>query len=419
VKEIGSFKCSNELINSIFEICRNSYLSNLYGIPTDCPTREKNGWMADGFMVQEAGMFNYDSRNVYAKWVKDMVDAQEKNGNVPGIVPTSWRWNSNWAGPIWDAAIFIVPTLLYDYTGDVESMKNIYATCQRYLEYAKTIENDKGLFTNGLGDWLYYKAITPVDFMVSCYYYWDNKLMSKMAALTGNNQDIEKYQEKADELKALINANYFNGEKISYANETQLSYALPLYMDIVPQEYRLQVAENLNKKMEENDCSLDFGFIGSLIVPDVLTTFGYTETAYKMVTKETMPSWGYWIKERGATSLFETWDVARNIGDASLNHPSMGAIAAWMYKTLAGINLDPLAPAFKKIIIKPAFVGDLNFVEASHESQYGPIKSQWMREGQKITLKVTIPATSTATLILPEKKPKQIKGGEHVFTLNL
>lgn len=419
VKETGSFRCSNDLINNIFEICRNSYLSNLYGIPTDCPTREKNGWMADGFMVQEAGMLNYDSRNIYAKWVKDMTDAQERNGNVPGIVPTSWRWNSNWAGPIWDAAIFIVPTLLYNYTGDVESMKNIYETCKRYLEYAKTIETDKGLLKDGLGDWLYYKAITPGDFMVSCYYYWDNILMAKMAVLTGNASDEAQYLQKAEELKALINLHYFDEEKMSYANETQLSYALPLYMNIAPEPYRKQLAEKLNDMVAANDYSLDFGFIGSLIVPDLMSEMGYAESVYKMVTKETMPSWGYWIKAFDATSLFETWDVSRNIGDASLNHPSMGAIAAWMYKTLAGINVDPDEPAFKKVIIRPNFIGDLDFVEAAYESQYGPVKSAWKRDGQKITLNVTIPATSTATVILPGQKARQIKGGNHVFTVNM
>lgn len=416
VKEHAQFRSSSKMLNDIYAICKNSYLSNLFGLPTDCPTREKNGWMADGFMVQEAGMINYDSRNIYAKWLKDMIDAQSADGDVPGIVPTSWKWNSEWAGPIWDAAIFIVPSLLYQYSGDVESMNNIYPTAKKYLEFAATIENEKGLLTKGLGDWLYYKAITPVDFMVSCYYYHDNILMAKMANLTGRGGEAKQYEDKATKIRDSINKYFFDPVNISYGNKTQLSYALPLYMNIAPEQYRKQLAQNLDSMVAANDYSLDFGFIGSLIVPEVLSNFGYTESVYKMVTKETLPSWGYWIKNFNATSLFETWDISRNIGDASRNHPSMGAISAWMYKTLAGINTAPDAPAFKKIIIKPAFIKDLDFVEASYTSQYGIIKSQWERKDKSITLKVTIPATSTAVIEFPGKQLKEVGGGDHVFS---
>lgn len=419
VAPIGYFNCSDPLINKIHEICKTSYLSNLFGIPTDCPTREKNGWMADGFMVQEAGMFNYDSRNVYAKWVKDMIDAQSEDGNVPGIVPTSWRWNSEWAGPIWDAAIFIVPSLLYDYTGDVESMRAIYPTAVRYLEYMKTQETEKGLINQGLGDWLYYKAITPVDFMGTCYYYWDNVLMARMAELTGRPGEAAPYREKAERLRQLINENFFDDQNVSYANGTQLSYALPLYMGIAPEQYREQLAANLNEVMKANDYFLDFGFIGSLIVPDILSQYGYADAAFRMATKTTMPSWGDWIENHNATSLFETWDVGRNIGDASRNHPSMGAIDAWMYKTLAGINRDPSAPAFQKIIINPQFVEGLDWVNASYDSQQGLIESQWMREGENVILKVTIPAGATATVVMPDRTYGKLGSGQHTFTARL
>lgn len=416
VQRAGSFKSSNPLLNNIFDICSNSYLSNLFGIPTDCPTREKNGWMADGFMVQEAGMLSYNSGSIYAKWVKDMTDAQSANGDVPGIVPTSWNWNSEWAGPVWDAAIFIVPSLLYQYYGDVESIRNVYPTAQRYLKYLATIENDKGLLKDGLGDWLYYKAVTPNDFMVSCYYYWDYVLMSRMAVLLGKPEEGKEYAAKAEDLKARINKHYFDQQKLTYANQTQLSYALPLYMNIVPEEHRGTLAKKLQETIAANNYSLDFGFIGSLIVPEVLSRFGYTETVYKMVTKETLPSWGYWIKNYDATSLFETWDVGRNIGDASRNHPSMGAIAAWMYKALAGIQMDESAPAFKKIIIQPAFVKDLQFAEGYHESVYGTIRSTWKRNGNKVQLDVVIPAGCTASVLLPGQAARQVASGKHSFS---
>jgi alpha-L-rhamnosidase len=188
-------------------------------------------------------------------------------------------------------------------------------------------------------------------------------------------------------------------------------------MNIAPEEHRAALAKKLQETIAANNYSLDFGFIGSLIVPEVLSRFGYTETVYKMVTKETLPSWGYWIRNYDATSLFETWDVGRNIGDASRNHPSMGAIAAWMYKALAGIQMDETAPAFKKIIIKPAFVKDLQFAEGHHESLYGTIRSAWKRNGNKVRLDIVIPAGCTATVLLPGQPAAQVAGGKHSFSI--
>lgn len=417
VDPIGSFHCSNELLNTLYENCNRSYLSNLYGIPTDCPHREKNGWMADGYMVMEAGMLNYDSRNIYAKWVNDMIDAQEENGNVAGIVPTSWRWDSNWAGPLWDAAIFIVPDLLYTYYGDTRAFEAIYPSAKRYLEYLEGTRNEEGLIAHGLGDWLYYKAITPVPFLATCFYYQDCMTMAKMAALLGTGEE-KVYKEKAEELKSLINQKFFNRDSASYANGTQLAYALPLYLDIVPKVYKKRVADNLAKIIRENDCSLDFGFIGSVIVPQVLSDFGYNDIMYEMATKTTMPSWGYWIKEMGATSLYETWDIKRNIGDASLNHPSMGGINAWMMKSLAGINIEEGATAFERIVIKPSFEDGLDFVEASHQSIRGKVAVDWKRTDEGINLNVLIPAGSSAKVILPAGT-KKIGSGNYTFTIKL
>lgn len=415
VKPIGDFECSSDLLNKIYANCKQSYLSNLFGIPTDCPHREKNGWMADGHMVQEAGMLNFDSRNIYEKWVNDMVDAQEPNGDVPGVVPTSWNWDSDWAGPIWDAAIFIVPDLLFQYHGDVKPFESIYKTAKTYLTFLESTRDSRGLLTKGLGDWLYYQSITPVDFMTSCYMYKDYMIMAKMSQLLDKGEE-RNYMIKANLLKKIINQQFFHSDSGYYANKTQLSYALPLYIGIVPDEFKHKVAANLAESIRQNNYSLDFGFIGSAIVPQVLSDYGYDEVMYKMATKTTMPSYGYWIKEWKATTLFEAWDVNRNIGDASLNHPSMGSISAWMMKSLAGINIAPDAVAFEKIVIRPAFIKELNYVKASHMSVRGAISSQWERKGSVIELRVVIPANTTATVVLPDRKI-EVSGGEHSFNI--
>jgi len=415
VEPIGHFECSNDLLNKIYDNCNRSYLSNLFGIPTDCPHREKNGWMADGFMVQEAGMLNYNSRNIYEKWVNDMVDAQEPNGDVPGVVPTSWNWDSDWAGPIWDAAIFIVPDLLYKYYGDQRPYAAIYETCKKYLVFLDSCRDNRGLLTKGLGDWLYFKSITPVDFMTSCYYYHDCMTMAKMSKLLNKGEE-DFYLNKAEQLKKAINNQFFNPDSAFYANKTQLSYALPLYFGIVPKGEEQKVAANLAQSIRDNDYSLDFGFIGSAVVPEVLSAYGFNDVMYRLATKTTLPSYGYWIEKWNATSLFEAWDITKNIGDASLNHPSMGSVSAWMIKSLAGISIDPDAVAFEKIIIKPSFVDDLSFVKGSHLSIKGLVSSEWRRSGSVIELKVIIPTNSKAMIVLPNKRI-EVGGGEHVFKI--
>lgn len=416
VDSIGNFSCSNTLLNTIYDNCKRSYLSNLFGIPTDCPHREKNGWMADGFMVQEAGMLNYFSRNIYSKWVNDMVDAQEPNGDVPGVVPTSSNWDSDWAGPIWDAAIFKVPDLLYTYYGDTKPYAAIYETCKKYLIFLDSCRDSRGLLTKGLGDWLYFKSITPVDFMTTCYYYDDCMKMAKMSKIL-NKGDAEYYLAKAAEIKKCINDNFFKADSVAYANKTQLSYALPLYMGIVPEGYEKKIAAKLAAAIRENGYSLDFGFIGSAVVPQVLSDYGYNEVMYKLLTKTTLPSFGYWVEKWKATSLFEAWDITKNIGDASLNHPSMGSVSAWMIKSLAGINIATDAIAFEKIVIKPSFIKDLNFVKASHKSINGLVVSEWKRNGVIIELKVVIPANSKALIVLPNKEIA-VSGGAYNFEIN-
>jgi alpha-L-rhamnosidase len=413
VDSIGSFSCSNQLLNKIYDNCKRSYLSNLFGIPTDCPHREKNGWMADGFMVQEAGMLNYNSRAIYSKWVNDMADAQEPNGDVPGVVPTSWNWDSDWAGPIWDAAIFKVPDLLYTYYGDTKPYDAIYETCKKYLLFLDSCRDQRGLLTKGLGDWLYYKSITPVDFMTTCYYYDDCMKMAKMSRLLKKG-DEDYYLAKAAAIKKNINKYFFNADSVTYGNKTQLSFALPLSMGIVPEGYEKKLAANLVQAIHENDYSLDFGFIGSAVVPQVLSDYGYNEVMYKIINKTTLPSYGYWIEKWKATSLFEAWDITKNIGDASLNHPSMGSVSAWMIKSLAGINIASDAIAFEKIVIKPSFIKDLNFVRASHNSIKGLVVSEWKRIGKMIELNVVIPANTKALIVLPNKEVL-VGAGKHRF----
>ncbi len=410
LEKVGHFSCSNELLNKIWAATNQSYLGNLHSIPTDCPQREKNGWTADGHIAIDLALLNYDGILFYEKWMNDFIDNQRPEGNISGIIPTSGWGYDDWIGPVWDAALFIIPDALERYYGDTKAIHKVYETCVRYLDYLKNRENENGTVTYGIGDWVFYDTQTPTDYTTTCFYYWDNVLMARFAEITGN--DSSPYKEKAEELRMFINKNYFDAETYTYANGSQTSQAVALALSIVPQEYETKVAEMLNEAIVDNDYFLDFGVLGSKYVPRMLTRYGYAESAYKMATKEEAPSWGNWMK-LGFTTLAETWVLSPEFRDASVNHVFLGDISAWMVHSLAGINYDVEERGFEKIIIKPEYIEDLDWVKGEYKSVKGLIKSEWKRENNKITLSVTIPPNTTATIFTD--KEIVVSGGDHEF----
>lgn len=409
VKATGDFKCSNPLLNKIWDATMLAYRSNLHSIPTDCPQREKNGWTADAHVAIDLGLLGFDGITLYEKWMNDFIDNQTEAGDVSGIIPSSSWGYGVWIGPVWDAAMFIIPNALYNYYGETRAIEALYPTMEKYLAYLKTKEVD-GMLNYGLGDWVYWKATTPNDYTSTAYYYLDYSLMAKFATLLG--KDATPYQQKADEIKTLINKNFFNEETGVYANGTQTAQALALYLQLVPSGKRQLVADKLHEIVAANDYFLDFGLIGSKTVPAMLTRYGYVEDVMKMLTKTEAPSWGYWVETMGYTTLPETWTLSPEFRDASLNHVFMGDISAWMMNHLAGIQYDEDYPGFEHIYIQPHFVEGIDWVHGEYKSPRGMIRSEWKREGERYGLTVTIPMGTQATVLVDEKEFK-IGGGTH------
>lgn len=414
VQPAGRFSCSNELLNKIWQATNRSYLSNLHSIPTDCPQREKNGWTADAHVSIDLALLNFDGITFYEKWMNDFIDNQNEQGGISGIIPSAGWGYGDWPGPVWDAALFIIPTALWNYYGDIRCVEKMYPVFEKYLAYLEPKEKD-GLQVNGIGDWLPYKAQTPTDFTSTAYYYLDYVCMARFASLLG--KDATPYEQKAARIKETFNRKFFNAETGVYANGTQTAQALPLYLGLVPEGKKQLVAAKLHEVVAANNYFLDFGLLGSKTVHRMLTQYGYAEDAYKMVTKVDAPSWGYWIEKLGYTTLPETWTLSPKFNDASLNHVFFGDVSAWMYNYLAGINFDADQPGFKHIVIRPYFVKDLQWVKGEYQSVKGLIRSEWKRDKDKITLTVTIPANTTATVYMGDKT-HAVDAGTHIFTLS-
>jgi len=404
VPPVGEVKSSNKTLNKIWEAANNSYLSNLFGYPTDCPQREKNGWTGDAHIAIETGLFNFDGITVYEKWLADHRDEQQPNGVLPAIIPTS-GWGYHWAnGPDWTSTIAIIPWNIYLFYGDSRPLEENYENIKRYVDHITDI-SPTGLTDWGLGDWIPVKSKSPVEFTSSIYYYVDVLILAKTAKILNRESDHEKYLALSKKIKDAINAKYLDTKTGIYGSGFQTELSAALFWGIVPEEFIEKVAENLAERVIADNEHIDVGLLGTKTILNALSENGYADLAYKVASQETFPSWGWWIVN-GATTLFENWKLGTR-SDGSLNHIMFGEIGAWYYKALGGIKPDKSKPGFKNVILQPHFVSGLDQFEAKHNGPYGEIVSSWKRSDGKINLTVIVPPNSTATLYLKAKEITQ------------
>jgi alpha-L-rhamnosidase len=401
VPEIGHMNFSNPIMNKILFATKNSYLSNLFGYPTDCPQREKNGWTGDAHIACETGLYNFDGITIYEKWLADHRDEQQPNGVLPAIIPTD-GWGYEWAnGPDWTSTIALIPWNIYLFYGDAQLLERCYDNIKHYVDHITEI-SPSGLTNWGLGDWVPIKSQAPKELTSSAYYFVDASILAKAAKILGKKADYITYSALSDQIKNAINAKYLNNETGIYGTGLQTELSVPLQWGIVPKELKQKVADNLAKRVLADNDHLDVGLLGTKAILNALSENGYADLAYTLASQETLPSWGWWMVN-GATTLYENWPINAK-SDISMNHIMFGEIGAWCYKALGGIFPDPESPGFKNIIIKPNFVTGLNHTSATMETVHGKVATDWIDDGQSIVFKLIVPPNSTATLYLPMQK---------------
>lgn len=401
VTEAGKVSSSNELINKLWWATNNSYLSNLFGYPTDCPQREKNGWTGDGHFAVETGLYNFDGITIYEKWMADHRDEQQPNGVLPDIIPTGGWGYGTANGTDWTSTIAIIPWNLYLFYGDKKPLEDNYINIKKYLKYVESI-SPSGLTTFGRGDWVPVKSNSPLEYTSSVYYYVDATIMSKVAKLFGNAPDFTYYNALAEKIKTAINNKYFDKGTAIYGTGLQTELSMALQWEIVPEELKSRVAENLAKRVAADGMHLDVGVLGAKAILNALSDNGQAETAYQLAVQNTYPSWGWWIVN-GATTLYENWNI-NAARDISLNHMMFGEIGGWFFKGLGGIKPDEKNPGFKNVLLRPNFVTGLKYFNARHDGPYGTILSSWKRGGRTIRYTVSVPPNSTATILFPVKQ---------------
>lgn len=372
VPPVGHVQSSSQLVNKIWKATNNSYLSNLFGYPTDCPQREKNGWTGDAHIASETGLYNFDGITVYEKWLADHRDEQQPNGVLPSIIPTG-GWGYEWGnGPDWTSTIAIIPWNIYLFYGDEKLLADSYEPMKRYVEHIDELY-PTGLTTWGLGDWVPVKSKSPVELTSSVYYYADATMLAKAAKVLKKLEEFEKYTALAEKIRNAINAKYLDKATGIYGKGVQTELSVPLMWGVVPEELRSKVAAKLAERVKADNYHLDVGLLGTKAILNALSENGYADVAWKIVSQEDFPSWGWWIKN-GATTLYENWPIDAK-SDISLNHIMFGEVGAWMYKGLGGIKPDEDKPGFANIMLEPHFVEGLNQLEARHNGPQGELIS--------------------------------------------
>lgn len=389
----GSFASSDETLQQLQNMTRQSYCSNFVGIPTDCPHREKNGWTGDANLACRTGLWNYASQQEYRHFVRLLADTQRPSGQLPGIAPTG-GWGFNWgSGPAWDSMLFEGVEQLRLFYNDTEFIQEMYDPMRRYLEYCSGMA-EKNITRFGLGDWCHWDdaRAESADLTSTGYYYSDVCRMSKFAEILGKDADAAAYCELAENIRQSFLGEFHHADG-SYGKGVMTSLAAPLFFGIAGEDAAV-TAQKLAELVRLNGHKADFGILGAKFVPRVLADYGFADDAFKLITQPECPGWGYWVR-KGATTLWEHWD-----GVYSQNHIMYGDISAWMYEYPGGLRPRSDAPGFKKFDIRPHFISALDWCQV----EYRGIKFRWERTQQKIQYTYDIPSGCTGILQLPGKE---------------
>ena len=414
---VGAFSCSNELFNRIYDLVRWAQRSNMMSIMTDCPAREKQGWLEELHLNGPALRYNFDMAQLYRKEMNDMADAQLSSGLIPNIAPEFFQVMVDPSHPFrnspeWGSSFIIVPWQQYLFTGDRSLMRDYFTQMQKYLAFLDSTAKDNIVYT-GLGDWYdigpkpgWGSQLTPEPFTATAIYYYDQLVMSKMAKLLGLDEAAAGYQTKAEAVKKAFNDKFYDAEKGCYATGSNTTYAMPLWLDLASENNRDSLLNHLIRDIRSKGNTFTSGEVGYRFLLGALQSGGAADLIYDMNNQTDRPGYGYELK-KGATALTEKWDAGGGSA-GSQNHFMSGQINEWLFDGLAGIGSSEKGAGFRDMIIKPAVVGDLTWVKASYQAISGLVKVHWERKDKAFGLHVSIPANCAATIYVPAVRAEEV-----------
>ena len=409
--ETGHFSSSHDLFNRINQLIQWAIKSNVVSVMTDCPHREKLGWLEQTYLMGGSIHYNYEVYTLYKKIIHDMRVAQTKEGLVPAIVPEFVRFGGDFTdSPEWGSAAVIVPWLVYKWYGDKKVLQDAFPMMEAYVAYLKS-KSDEHLVSHGLGDWYDlgperpgYAQLTPKSLTATAVYYYDVKLISDIAGILEDIPNRTKYAAWAQEIKDAFNREFFDPKTNLYATGSQTSIAMPLVMGLVEADKREAVVQTLVSSIQQSKYALTAGDIGFHFLVKALEEAGRGDIIYKMNARDDVPGYGYQLK-KGATALTESWQALEVVSN---NHLMLGHLMEWFYSGLGGIDQTESSVAYRNITIRPQILEYLEEASVDFESPYGKIASAWKRENDRHVLEIEIPVNTSAIVILPAGPTTQI-----------
>ena len=384
---VGTFECSNELFDKTYRLIRWAQRNNFMSIITDCPTRERLGWLEEDHLNGPSMRYNFDLDQLLNKIENDMADSQTPDGLIPDIAPEWPVFGDGFRdSPEWGSAFLLIPWQQYQFTGDFGPLRRNYPAIKRYVDYLTSKATDH-ILNYGLGDWYDigpnppgYSQLTPPALTATAFYYEDATIVARAAKFLGEDADAEKYSSLAASIKKSFISQFWNPASGTFSTDSETANALPYVMGLLPDDPQSSVIAAIVADIRSRNMSFTSGDIGYRYLLKALAESGRSDIIYAMNNQSDRPGYGYQLK-MGATSLTEAWDAQRS---SSQDHFMLGQINEWFFHDLAGIQDDPSSPGFSKIIIKPTPVGDLTSVNAGYNSVVGQISSDWVTDSWNV-----------------------------------
>jgi alpha-L-rhamnosidase len=409
-RPVGEFETSNPLFNRIYKLVRWAQRSNMMSLMTDCPHREKLGWLEETHLNGPALRYNFDMAPLLQKSMSDMADSQLRNGFVPNIAPEYFMAQPNIYQPFrnspeWGGAFVMVAWQQYQFNGDVALLRRYYEDMKRYVAFLDS-SAEGHIVTTGLGDWYdlgpkppWGSQLTPPALTATAFYQHYNWILARTAELLGKPGEAKEFDARAEQIRAAFNQKFFNPAIGQYATGSQCANSLAVVMNLVEPTNRTAVLDAIVSDVRGRGNALTAGDVGYRYLLRALAENGRSDVIFDMNNQSDKPGYGYQLK-MGATSLTEKWDAG--VGSfGSQDHFMLGQINEWFFHDLAGIASDPTHPGFKNIIIHPQPVGDITWVKCAYDSIHGPIALEWHKTNVHFSMKLTIPANTTATVYVP------------------
>lgn len=420
----GSFSCSNDKVNRLYENIVWGQKGNFSTVPTDCPQRdERLGWTGDAQIFAKTACYNMDCSSYFRKYVTDVMDAQLANGAFTDIAPYVRKPNGaglvGYGSAAWGDAGIIIPWTLYEFYGDTHTMQQYWPNMQRHMDYLLATSEGYIRDDHGYGDWLSVGEETPRPVMATAYMAYCASLLAKIAGVLGREDDQKHYETLFADIARAFEAAFWKDGRIE--GDTQTCYVLALKFGLLSESNRATAAARLAQKVEQNGNRLTTGFVGVSYLLPVLCDWGYDNIAARLLLQEEYPSWLYSVNN-GATTVWERWNSYTresgfgDVGMNSFNHYSLGSVGEWMMGYVGGIRQQLGTTCFAQPLVRPVFAEGLDWVRARYETGRGAIAVSWQRTQGDVAVDVELPCPGRVEL--PDGTACDVPAGIHHFTVH-